>query len=217
VNRFVVIGLGHFGATVARRLYELGHEVLAVDLSTALVDAIGPYVTRAIAGDATKRDVLDEAGADGADVGVVAIGDNLGASILSLLALRDLKVANIYVKVMSEDHARIADALGATETVFPERQAATNLAARVTSGKLLHYTAYGEQFAIQEMAVPESWAGKTLAELKLPEQLDIQIVAIHDILRDILAIPKASQRLTPSDSLLIAGSPDQLAKLTTLR
>lgn len=217
MNRFVVIGLGNFGATVARRLYELGHEVVAFDTSTAVVDAIGPYVTRAIAGDATKREVLDEAGADGADAGIVAIGDNLGASILSLLALRDLKVQNIYVKVMSEDHARIAEALGATDTVFPERQAATNLASRITSGKLLHYTAYGEQFAIQEMAVPESWAGKTLAELELPTKLNIQIVAIHDILRDVLAIPKGNQRLTPSDTLLIAGAPDQLAKLTTLR
>ena len=217
MNRFVVIGLGHFGSTVARRLYELGHEVIAVDQNVEMVDSIGPYVTRAIAGDATNKDVLDEAGVDGADVGVIAIGENLGASILSLLALRDLHIKTIYVKVISEDHARIADALGASDTVFPERQAATNLASRITSGKLLHYTAYGEQFAIQEMAVPESWAGKTLVELKLPEHHNIQVVAVHDILRDVLMIPKATQPLTPSDTLLIAGAPEQLAKLTALR
>ncbi len=217
MNRFVVIGLGHFGMTLARRLYELGHEVIAVDNNEGAVDAIGPYVTRAIAGDATKRDVLDEAGADGADVGIVAIGENLGASILSLLALRDLEVKSIFVKVISEDHARIAEALGATDTIFPERQAATNLASRITSGKLLHYTAYGDQFAIQEMAVPDSWAGKTLADLKLPEKHHIHVVAVHDILRDVLAIPRGDQPLTPSDTLLVAGAPDQLAKVTTLR
>lgn len=217
MNRFVVIGLGHFGSTLARRLYELGHEVVAVDQDERAVDALGPYVTRAIAGDATKREVLDEAGADGADVGVVAIGENLGASILSLLALRDLHVKSIFVKVISEDHARIAEALGATDTVFPERQAATNLASRITSGKLLHYTAYGEQFGIQEMAVPDSWAGKTLAELRLPEQHQIQVVAVHDMLRDLIEIPKPTQKLTQSDTLLIAGAPDQLSKLTTLR
>ena len=217
MNRFVVIGLGNFGATLARRLYELGHEVVAVDSSIALVDSIGPYVTRAVAGDATNKEVLDEAGADGSDVGVVAIGENLGASILSLLALRDLKVKEIFVKVTSEDHARIAEALGATDTIFPERQAATNLASRITSGKLLHYTAYGDQFAIQEMAVPESWAGKTLADLKLPEKHHIHVVAVHDILRDVLAIPRGDQPLTPSDTLLVAGAPDNLSKLTTLR
>lgn len=217
MSRYVVIGLGHFGSTLARRLYELGHEVVAVDNNVGSVDAIGPYVTRAIAGDATNKAVLEEAGGDGADVGVVAIGENLGASILSLLALRDLHVKSIYVKVISEDHARIADALGATDTVFPERQAATNLASRITSGKLLHYTAYGEQFAIQEMAVPQSWAGKSLAELKLPDQHNIHVVAVHDLLRDVLTIPKLTQPLTPSDTLLIAGAPDELAKMTTLR
>jgi len=217
LNRFVVIGLGNFGSTIARRLYELGHEVIALDTDPGIVDTHGPYVTRAIAGDATKREVLDEAGADGADAGIVSIGENLGASILSLLALRDLGVKAIYVKVLSEDHARIADALGATDTVFPEREAATNLASRITSGKLLHYTAYGEQFGIQEMAVPESWAGKTLAELRLPESHAIQVVGIHDNLRDTLAIPDATKKLVPSDTLLIAGAPAQLEKVLKLR
>lgn len=217
MNRFVVVGLGNFGSTLARRLYELGHEVIGLDTSPGVVDAHGPYLTRAIAGDATKREVLDEAGADGADAGIISIGENLGASILSLLALRDLGVKEIYVKVLSEDHARIADALGASDTVFPEREAATNLAARITSGKLLHYTAYGEEFGIQEMAVPESWAGKTLAELRLPEHFAIQVVGIHDNLRDSLAIPDAAKKLVPSDTLLIAGAPAQLEKVLKLR
>lgn len=217
MSRFVVIGLGNFGSVVAKRLYELGHDVLAVDSSPGVVDAHGPYVTRAIAGDATKKEVLDEAGADGADAAVVAIGENLGASILSLLALRDLGVKATYVKVLSEDHARIAEALGATDTVFPERQAANNLASRITSGKLLHYTAYGEQFGIQEMAVPEGWVGKTLVQLELPQQHKIQIVAIHDLLRDVIEVPQPTHKLTPSDTLLVAGAPAQLESLTKLR
>lgn len=217
MKRFVVIGLGHFGSTIAHRLFELGHEVIAVDRGADVVDNVGPYVTRAIAGDATQRAVLEEAGAEGADVGVVAIGDDLGSSILALLALRDLGVKAIYVKVISEDHARIADALGATDTVFPERQAATNLASRITSGKLLHYAAYGEQFGIQEMAVPDCWTGKTLAELKLREHHAIQVVAVHDILRDEITLPQPNHKLTSSDSLLVAGAPDQLEKLTSLR
>jgi trk system potassium uptake protein TrkA len=96
-------------------------------------------------------------------------------------------------------------------------QAATNLAQRITSGKLLHYTAYSEQFGIQEMAVPEVWYGKTLQDLKLPHQYEIQVVAIHDLLRDTIAIPVSTKPLTPSDTLLIAGSPDRLETLTKLR
>lgn len=217
MNRFVVVGLGHFGSFMAKRLYELGHEVIAIDTREQLVDSHGPFVTKALVGDATLKEVLEEAGADSADAAVISTGGNLGASILTLLALRDLHVKAIYVKVQSIEHARIADALGATETVFPEMQAATNLAQRITSGKLLHYTAYSEQFGIQEMAVPTSWNGKNLLALKLPQTYQIQIVAVHDNLQDTIAIPDSSRPLLPSDTLLIAGAPERLEALTKLR
>jgi trk system potassium uptake protein TrkA len=217
VNRYVVVGLGHFGSFIAKRLYELGNDVVALDTDVNVVDAHGPFVTRALAGDATKKEVLHEAGAEDADVGIVSTGENLGASILSLLALRDLNVKAIYVKVQSIEHARIAEALGATDTVFPEMQSATNLAQRITSGRLLHYTAYGEQFGIQEMAVPDSWAGKTLQDLRLPQEYQIQVVAVHDNLRDTITIPVPTRPLTPSDTLLIAGAPDRLETLTKVR
>jgi len=217
VNRYVVVGLGHFGSFIAKRLYELGNEVIALDTDVNIVDAHGPFVTRALAGDATRKDVLDEAGADDADIAIVSTGQNLGASMLSLLALRDLGVKAIYVKVQSIEHARIAEALGATDTVFPEMEAATNLAQRVTSGRLLHYTAYGDQFGIQEMAVPDSWSGKTLQDLRLPSEYQIQVVAVHDNLRDSITIPVPTKPLTPSDTLLIAGAPDRLETLTKVR
>ena len=217
MNRFVVVGLGHFGSFIAKRLYELGHEVIAVDNRPQLVDAHGPYVTKALVGDATLKEVLDEAGADDADAAIISTGDNLGASILSLLALKDLRVKAIYVKVQSIEHARIAEALGATDTVFPEMQSATNLAQRITSGKLLHYQSYGETFGIQEMAVPQSWSGKTLQDLKLPQDYQIQVVAVHDLLQDTITIPDATRPLLPSDTLLIAGAPERLEALTKLR
>jgi trk system potassium uptake protein len=217
LNRFVVVGLGHFGSFIAKRLYELGHEVIAVDNRPDLIDAHGPFVTRALVGDATHKEVLDEAGADDADAAIISTGDNLGASILSLLALKDLRVKAIYVKVQSIEHARIAEALGATETVFPEMQSATNLAQRITSGKLLHYQAYGETFGIQEMPVPQSWSGKTLQDLKLPQDYQIQVVAVHDMLQDTITIPDPVRPLLPSDTLLIAGAPERLEALTKLR
>jgi trk system potassium uptake protein len=217
VNRYVVVGLGHFGSFIAKKLYELGNEVIAIDNDVNVVDAHGPFVTRALAGDATKKEVLDEAGAEDADVAVVSTGGNIGASVLALLALRDLNVKATYVKVQSIEHARIAEALGATDTVFPEMQAATNLAQRITSGRLLHYTAYGEQFGIQEMAVPDSWSGKTLQDLRLPSEYQIQVVAVHDNLRDTITIPVPTKPLTPSDTLLIAGAPERLETLTKVR
>lgn len=104
MNRYVVVGLGHFGSFMAKRLYELGNEVIAIDTDAGVVDAHGPFVTRAFAGDATKREVLQEVGAEGADVAIVSTGDNIGASVLALLALRDLSVKAIYVKEIGRAH-----------------------------------------------------------------------------------------------------------------
>ena len=136
--------------------------------------------------------------------------------MLALLALRDIGIKSVFVKVTSDDHARIAQALGATDMVFPEREAATNLASRITSARLLQYTAYGDRFGIQEMPIPQVWVGKTLAELGV-DKVGVQVVAIHDQSSDAYTIPKAEEPLHDSTSLLIAGSPEQLVRLAKLR
>jgi len=216
MQRFTVIGLGNFGAFLAARLYDLGHEVIAIDSNQDVVDKIGPEVTRAIAADATSVATLQELGVGNSDAAIVSTGNDLAASVLALLALRDVGVKEIFVKVHSEEHRRIVDALGATESIFPERQAAQALAARLTSGKLLRYVELGDEFGLQEMAVPDVWVGRSLRELALPAEHKVQVVAIHDMLRDAIEIPDADRPLTPSDTLLVAASPQALEALTKL-
>lgn len=216
MKRFTVIGLGNFGSFVSRRLYELGCEVIAIDHSEEVVDRIGPHVTHAAAGDGTQKDVLVELGVRDSDAAIVSTGDDLAASVLALLALRDLGVKDIYVKVHSEEHARIVDALGAAESVFPERHAGEALAARLTTGRLLKYVNLGPEFGLQEMPVPESWHGKTLRELALPSSYGAQVVAIHCMLRDVIDLPTPERTLVPSDSLLVAARPEALEELARL-
>jgi trk system potassium uptake protein len=217
MKRIIVIGLGNFGAILAERLYELGHEVVAVDSRGEVVDAIGNKVTRAVVGDATRREVLEEIGARRADAAVISTGENLAGSVLALLAVRDLGIKNIFVKVRSADHARIADSLGATESVFPERESALGLASRVTSGRLLQYVQLGHEFGLQEMPVPDAWYGKTLRDLGLPQRYRVQVVAVHDVLTDkMLPVPPPDRPLTASDTLLVAGDPDALETLANL-
>lgn len=215
MKRYIVVGLGNFGSIIAERLHELGQEVIAIDPRAELVDAMGPKVTRALVGDATKRAVLEEAGARDADAAVVSTGENLAASLLALLALRDLRVKAIYVKVRSDEHARIADALGAEESVFPERESALGVASRITAGALIQYVRLGKELSIQEMAVPRTWCGKTLRELELPQRFHVQVVAVHDVLTDqMTATPSADRKLAESDTLLVAGDPGVLQRLT---
>ncbi len=218
MGRFVVVGLGNFGATLAERLHQLGHDVLAIDSRQEMVDEIGPKVRRAVVGDGTNPRVLAEAGAQKADAAVVSTGNNLAASMLALIALRDLGVKHVYVKAGSGAHVRIAEALGATETIFPERESALAFASRVTSGKLLQYVQLGSDLSLQEMAVPATWVGRTLRELGLPQRHRVQVVAVHDVLRDkMLPVPEPDRTLTESDTLLVAGEPQALLKLAALR
>lgn len=216
MRRFTIVGLGTFGNVAARRLATMGQDVVAIDLDAELVDEIGPAVARALVGDATHKKVLKELGAANADAAIVSTGDEFGASVLALLALRDLGVKDIYVKVQSEEQARIVGALGAAEAVFPEKEAALGLASRLVSGQLLRYVPLSEDFSMQEMPVPSRWNGLTLRALKLPQEYGVQVVAIHDMLRDSLTIPDADRPLTPSDTLLIAGAPARLEALAKL-
>ena len=217
MRRFVIVGLGNFGSGIAETLANEGHEVVAVDAHAASVDRIAPLVERAVVGDGTRREVLERAGAVGADAAVVSVGDDITASILAVLALRDLRVPNIYAKVVSVDHARVMERQGVTETVFPERDSAIALGRRLSASGLLNYVRLGPGFSIQEMGVPDRWQGKTLRQLDLRQRYRVQIVAVHDMLRDeVLPAPDPDRLLTESDALFVSGSDRDLEKLTRL-
>ncbi|MEJ2216795.1 MAG: TrkA family potassium uptake protein [Gemmatimonadota bacterium] len=207
MKRFVIIGLGNFGAGVAETLFARGHEVVAIDTDEHAVDRIASHVSRAAVGDGRDRSVLEEIGARQANAGVISTGDDLTASILSMLALKDLEVDEIYVKVISTDHARIMEKLGATETIFPERESAVRLGTRITSHAILNYVRLGPGFSIQEMAVPEQWIGKSMRDLELRRLHNITVIAVHDVLLDrMMPVPDPDAPLKDSDTLLIAGA-----------
>ena len=213
MKRFVVIGLGNFGGGVAEALSAQGHEVIALDTNEAAVDQIAPHVARAALADGKQLRALERAGAKDADAGVVSTGDDITASILATLALRDIGVRELYVKVISRDHARIMEKLGVTETIFPERESALRLATRMASRAILNYVPLGSGLSVQELAVPRSWIGRTLRELELRRRYRISVIALHDILLDQMAmVPDPEAKLKESDTLLVAGAEIDLAR-----
>jgi trk system potassium uptake protein len=213
MKRFVVIGLGNFGAALARSLHGQGHDVAALDIADDAVDRVAAQVDRAAVGDGTSLSVLERLGAASADAGIVSTGDDIAASVLATLALRDLGVREVFVKVISADHARVMDKLGVTETIFPEREAGERLATRLAASTLLNYVPLGKDFGIQDMAVPESWIGRSLKQLDLRRRHAISVVAVHDVLLDVmLPVPDPDRLLRESDSLLVAGTARDLAK-----
>jgi trk system potassium uptake protein TrkA len=215
MKRFVIVGLGNFGSSVAEVLQSIGHDVAALDRDADRVDNIARLVTRAAVGDGTDVRTLRRIGAEDADAAVVSTGQDITASALTTLVLRDLGVQEIYVKVISQVHARLIEKMGVTETIFPERESGILLGKRISRSALLNYVKLGTDFSLQEMEVPEAWVSHTLRELQLPSRHGISVVAVHDVLMDeIYPVPDPDAPLKESDTLLVAGRDENLAKAT---
>lgn len=210
-RRFVVIGLGNFGTSVAEALYKDGHDVIAVDTDEDRVDAVAAHVSRAAVVDARQRDALEQAGAGEADVAIISTGDDITASMLATLALLDLGVEELYAIVVSRDHGRIVEHMGVQETIFPERESAFNLSSRLSDHAIVDYVRMAGGLSVQEMVVPAAWQGQTLRDLSLRDRFAITVVAVHDTETDALAAPPdPDQTLAATDTLLVAGRGQRL-------
>jgi len=215
MKRFVVIGLGRFGSWVARTLHREGFEVIALDTDEEMVDRFADEVTRCVAADGTDPAVLREVGAAEADAAVISTGEDLAATILATLALKELGVETIYAKVSSTRAAQAIERFDITGTIFPEREAAERMARRVSSTTILDYIQFGEHYSIQEMAIPDAWLGRSLRELALPRERGVQLVALYDVLTDRWQVaPDPDAPLKESDVAILAGSDDVLSQLT---
>ncbi|HKJ03233.1 MAG TPA: TrkA family potassium uptake protein [Longimicrobiales bacterium] len=216
MKRFVVVGLGAFGSWVCRALTRSGFDVIALDRDGERVDRFAHEVARAIVGDASDVLVLKKAGAADADAAVVSTGDDLAATILSVLALRELGVQRIVAKVTSPEAQRAVERFD-VEVVFPEREAAERLAYRLAASTVMEYIPLGERHSIQEIGVPYDWIGKSLRELALPSRESVQVVALYDVLGERWdVVPSPDRVVTDSDVAIVAGTTEALERMVRL-
>jgi trk system potassium uptake protein TrkA len=178
VAHVAVIGLGRFGFHVARHAFLEGHEVLAVSNDPQSVQAIKEHSHRAVVVDATDRERLEALGLAEFDVVVVSLGERIDASAIIVLHLREMGARRIIAKANTPEHGRLLELIGAHEIVFPERAMAERLARRLHDRNLADFIPLGTEHALEEIAVPEEFAGRTLAELELPSTYDVQVLAV---------------------------------------
>ena len=217
MKRFVIVGLGNFGSSVAEALYSRGHDVIAVDVDERAVDDIAPHCSRAAVGDGRQIETLEEIGAGAADAAVVSTGDDITASILATMALTDLGIEDVYAKVISHNHARVMVRLGVTETVFPERESGFNLASRISEKGVLDYVRMARNLSVQELVVPDRWRGHTLRDLEVRAQFGVSVVGIHDTTTDEMIVPPdPDETLESTDTLLLAGTDEALETVAEL-
>ena len=179
MKSYVVIGLGRFGSEVARQLYKCGCEVLAVDLKSELVQQISQDVTHAAVGDSRDKEVLKMLGVGEFDCAVVAIGEDLAASVLITMNLKELGVPYLVCKAHDDVHRRVLEKLGADRVVIPEKENAARLAKGLSSPNLLDYIELSDEYSIVELPAPASWIGKTLKELNVRAKLGVNILAVR--------------------------------------
>ena len=174
----LLIGLGFFGRSIAEKLNELRHQVMAVDVREDRVDAVLPYVTDGLIGNSTRMDFMKTLAVRSYDVCIVAIGDDFQSSLETTALLKDLDAQYVVARAARDVHARFLARNGADEVIYPERQLAEWTAIRYSSNHILDYTPLSNEYAVYEVEIPANWAGKSLAALDLRRRHGINVFAI---------------------------------------
>lgn len=212
--KIAIIGLGSFGIQMAMTLAEDGHEVTAIDIDRARIDQAKAGVPFAVVMNAADKESLKSLGVEDMDIVVVSIGPAMEPSILTVHYLNQLGVRRIVAKALSEDHAQILEAVGATEVVYPERDMAIKTARRLAYPNVLEYVQVSAGIHIQELSAPASFIGQSLRDLDLINRFGIQVLAVRELVPErVTYIPKADFVVKDSDILIVMGEEAKLKKL----
>ncbi|MCI6713773.1 MAG: potassium channel family protein [Lachnospiraceae bacterium] len=178
MKSILLVGLGRFGRHIAEKLYELDHQVMAIDRKEERVDAVMPFVTNGQIGDSTNEDFLMSLGIGNFDVCIVAIGDDFQSSLETTSLLKEMGAKLVVSRAAGDVQAKFLLRNGADEIVYPERQLANWTAIRYSSDHIFDYIELDEEHAIFEIQVPKEWIGKTVGELDIRKKYNINIMAL---------------------------------------
>ncbi|WP_439486598.1 potassium channel family protein [Blastomonas fulva] len=210
----LVIGLGRFGIAVAQTLESIGHEVLGVDTRPELVQEYSRDLTKIVEADCTNAAVLEQLGAADFDAAVVAIGTNIEASVLIVLALSDLGVKNIWAKATNEKHARILERTGAAHVVFPEQRMGERVA-YLLNERLLDFISFGDEFAIARLKAPEPIVGLPLMVSECRKRFEVTVIGVKRQGEDFIhAVPDTL--ILPADELVVSGKIENIEKFAAM-
>ncbi|MGG7058622.1 potassium channel family protein [Clostridium nigeriense] len=211
-KQFVIIGLGRFGSSIAKTLYSLGNDVLAIDKDEDVVQEIADSVTHAVQLDATDENALKSLGIRNFDVAVVTIGDNIQSSIMATLLVKELGVKYIIAKGHSDLHEKVLYKIGADRVVLPEKDMGIRVAHNLVSANILDYIELSEDYSIMEIQALREWSGSTLNKLKLRSKYGINVMAIKRENKVNLS-PSADDIIEENDIIVAIGSAEDLSRL----
>lgn len=210
----VVIGLGRFGGAVAESLMRLGHEVLGIDASAELVQKWADRLTHVVQADSTDGDALKQLGLKDVQHAVVGIGSDIEASVLTVLALEEIGVPDIWAKATGLRHGQILERIGAHHVVHPEAAMGERVAHLVT-GKMMDFMEFEDGFAIAKTTAPDEALEMTLSESNLRQKHGITVVGIKRRHADFI-YARADTYIEPGDIMVISGPTKLVEKFANL-
>lgn len=217
MKTFLIIGLGRFGASAAERLYDMGHEVIVIDEDEELVRQTADKATHAAIGDAREIAVLRAAGAKECECAIVAIGNDLAASILVTMNLKDLGVPHIVCKARDDMYKRALERIGADRVLIPEKEMAVRLVQSLGSTSFLDYVEFSEEYGIAEITPPKSWRNKTLQSLDVRGKYRVSVLSIQNEKSGKMRMsPGANDVIGEEDTILVMGKNEDLSLLQRL-
>lgn len=220
--KFIVFGLGSFGASLARQLVQLGHEVIGVDQKLETVDKIKHSITHAVALDATNKEAMDQLPLKDVDVAIVGIGDNEGATLMTTALLKQMDIQRIVCRVSSPLQQTVLEAMNIQEFVYPEASSAERLALKLDLPGVIESFQINSDYRLLEVRVPKRYINKTVEQLDLAKRYRLVLVSILKRVTkkslfgqekgelQVMGIVPAGTILIKEDVLLLFGSPRDL-------
>jgi trk system potassium uptake protein len=212
-KRFVVIGLGTFGAALARKLKSNGIRVTGIDGDAETVEALQDHLFEAVIGDATDKASLQTLSLETAAGVVISLGEDITRSLLATLHARELGAKHIVVKGVTPEHGKLLKSLGVERVVFPEIEIAQQLADRLTWPSVIDFLPIDSDYSFVEVAMPESVLGKKLMDTDLKKKYGLWVIGVKDALTGKLTMfPDGDFKFSDDQMLLLVGKEKDLRK-----
>jgi trk system potassium uptake protein len=215
MGQFVVIGLDNFGYNLALALSKRKHEVLVIDNNENRVHNIRDAVTKAVAIDISSGKKLNKFVDSTVTAAIVSMGEDIPTSVLTVLQLKEIGINNIVAKAVNGRHEKILRLVGAADTILPEKNAADGVAMKLTTRNLVENIPLAEDHSIVEVAIPDSFVGKTLGELDIRNKYNLEVIAIKNVLLGkFYLIPRSDFRIEADCALIVIGKNEDTEKIT---
>lgn len=212
MKSILVIGMGRFGRHLAKKMHEMGNEVMVVDKTEARIDQIAEIYADSYVGDCTNEGVLRSLGINNFDICFVTVGSDFQASLEITSLLSELGAKKIIAKAKEDRQAKFLKAVGASEVVYPEREIAEKLAVRCNADNIFDYIELTAEYSIYEIPAPNVWTGRTISELNIRQKYGITVIAVKNG-NKINVMPRADYAFNNDDHVVVIGKSDDVFKV----